>query len=232
MQKLSKAVTFFGTAAVALVLAAFTCLSVQTWAYMYIPLKASWVLGIGLSLVPAWIFNKLLTRSYSKVEIDPSESGSFFGMLFMANLAAVALIGSGVINAAGPISLKETSRTLSEKAGLIEPVAEASLETFPTRSVGTGFVWVPNLGTESSPRVIARQPDGRLKVVVLPSRGNTYEGANQEVMVGPIEKDQVMLVPVPTDPNQSREVTVEWSGGTAYFEMGRGQRSARFSDNS
>lgn len=231
MQKLSKAITFFGTAAAALVLAALTALTVKTWAYMFIPAKASWAIALGVTLVPAWLLNKMLTRAYSKHEISPSESGSLFGMLFMVNLAAVGLIWSGFLSAASPIALQESGRYLAVNAGVMEPVDEASLETFPTRSVGTGFVWVPNLGSKASPKVIARMDDGRLRAVDLPPRGTLYSDARSEVMVGPIETEQVMLVPVPEDPNEIRNISVRWSGGAASFSFKRGQKTARFDDS-
>lgn len=231
MKNLSKAITFFGTAIAATLLAALTALTIKTWAYMYIPMKTSWAIALGVSLVPAWVLNKLLTRSYSKVEIDPSESGSFFGMLFMVSLVTLGIVGSGLLSPAGTISLKESSRYLAVQTGVIEPIDEASLESFPTREVGTGFVWVPNLGTQASPKVIARMQDGRLRAVDLPSRGNSYTEARSEVLVGAIEPHQVMLVPVPTNPMEHREVTAQWSGGVAHFEIGPNQRFARFSDN-
>lgn len=230
MKSLSKAVLFFGTAALALILGAWTCLAVKTWTYMFLPLKASWALGAVAAFLPAVLLNKLLTRSYSRIESDSSELNSVFGMLLGVNLLVLPALWFGVGGTPSSLAVDESARVLAEAMGVIEPVDEATLATFPCSDVGTGYVWVANIGTSERARVIARMPDGRLQAQVLPPRGETFTGARGEHMVGPTDGRRVMLVQVPDDPNQSRRLEADWSGGHVIFEMGPGHRSARFVD--
>jgi len=226
MKNLPKAIRFFGTAAAALVLAAWTCLAVQVWAHMYMPLNFSWVLGIGCAFVPGWFFNKLLTRQYSKINEDASELNSIFGMLLGCNILLVPAIYFGGAAWGGGLAVNETARYLGETMGALEKVDEATLATFPASETGAGFVWVVNVGDQERPRVIARQTNGRLKAVYLPPRGEVLEQAGSEVMVGPSTSSKSLLVPTPEGRN-SKTVDVDWEGGHARFEMRPNQRRAR-----
>ena len=88
------------------------------------------------------------------------------------------------------------------------------------------------MGSAERPRVISRIDTGRLRAVYLPPRGSTYEDAAEPVMVGPADTETglVMLVPVPENPLESREVSASWSGGRATFRMNGPNRQAHFSD--
>lgn len=229
--KLSRAVKFLGTAAVGLSLAAFTGLTVKTWAYMFIPWKTAVLAGVVAALVPGIVLNKMLTNSYRQFESDAHEVGSFFGILMAVNLAVIPAIYLGLGGGAGTLAAKDAAREAAVTLELIEKDGEATLETFPASETGSGYVWVENIGDAARPRIIAREADGRLRAHYLPPRGDYFGKAAHGALVGPAdaEKGLVMLVPTP-EPGHNRTVDVSWSGGQARFEMNGGDRRVTFDD--
>lgn len=229
---LGRAVKFLGTATAATVLAGFTGYATFTWAHMFMPFKTACLAGIGLGLVPGFLLNKVLTSAYRKHERWANELGSLFGMLLAVNLLVLPAIYFGIGGPAGTLAVKEAARQVSVELELIEPESEKTLDTFPASEVGTGYVWVHNVGTLERPRVIGRLENGRLRAQYLPPRGSTYDLAASSVMVGPADAETglVMLVPIPENPRENREVSVSWSGGRATFRMDGRNRQAHFSD--
>ncbi len=233
LMKVSRAVSFLGTVTASVGLAAFTCLAVKTYAYMYMPLKTAWLLGAAAAIIPGWLMNKALTASYRKnCDRSAVEGNSFFGSLVSANVLIIPLLFLGAFGPAGKFSAHEATRIGAETLQLVEPIDEATLETFPASETGTGYIWVHNVGTEARPREIARQADGRLQAVYLDSRGKTLSVNNHEAMIGPndTKRGLVMLVPVPEQAGENRTVDVSWDGGRALFRMRGNSRQATFTD--
>jgi hypothetical protein len=229
---LGRAVKFLGTATAASALAGFTGYATYTWAHMFMPFKTACLAGIGVGLIPGLVFNKMLTNAYRKHERWANEVGSLFGMLMAVNLVALPAIYLGIGGPAGTLAVEEAARQAAVQFELVEAETEVTLDTFPASEVGTGYVWVHNVGTVERPRVIGRLDNGRLRAQYLPPRGSSYEDAARPVMVGPADAETglVMLVPVPEDPRESREVSASWSGGQATFRMNGLNRQAHFND--
>lgn len=229
---LGRAVKFLGTATVATGLAGFTGYATYTWAHMFMPFKTACLAGLGVGLIPGLVFNKALTNAYRKHERWANEVGSLFGMLIAVNLVVLPAIYFGIGGPAGTLAVQEAARQAAVQLELVEPESEKTLDTFPASEVGTGYVWVHNVGTLERPRVIGRLENGRLRAQYLPPRGSTYEAPAKTVMVGPADPETglVMLVPVPEGRGENREVSVSWSGGRATFKMNGRNRQAHFSD--
>lgn len=230
MTRSARAVSFLGTATGAIAATGFVGLTGTIWAGMYLPAKTAILVGAAGAFVPGFLLNKMLTRSYQKLESGASEWGSIFGTLLGLNLLAIPVLCLGLVGVAPQVASQEAFTKATVTLGLLEAPDEASLKTFPASEVDTGVVWVHNVGTEARPRVISRTADGALKAVVLPPRGKVLS-MRSEAFVGPhdTETNRVMLCPIPEDGGR-QVVENHWDGGVARFVMDGGRREASFTD--
>ena len=230
MQRTARAISYLSTAAVSLMVMAFTFLAVWTWAAMYLPDGNSLAIAGAATFLPGFLVNKGLTRSYRRIDDGASEWGSIFGVLLMGNLILAPVLGLGIAGTAARIATHDAFTRAAAFTGFAEQIDEATLETFPSSDVDAGVIWVHNVGTTERPRVIARDEGCELRVVTLPPRGKVLE-ARTQAMVGQVDEatDRVMLCPFPEE-GRSLRVENQWDGGRAVFEIGPHTRSATFYD--
>jgi hypothetical protein len=207
---------------VALTGAAFATANI--WAGLYMPWKGSLAIAGLTALGIPWILNKGLTARYRKIDRSASEWNSLFGMALATHLVLLPALYFGAGGSAGRISVAEAARQGAVQAGVLDPIDEATLSSYPLSEVDTGITWVPNLGTPERPLVVARQDDGELKAVYLPEAGEKVTAHNRTFVVGPAERtaSRVMLCPVPEGGEgitRNRTVRVPYEDGVVTFRL-------------
>lgn len=230
MNRATRALTYSLQAAGGLLLTGVTFLAVRSWAGMYLPAGSAAATALAAAALPGYLLNKLLTRSYSRLEYGASEWGSIFEVLLLTNGLVAGGLWMGIAGIPAQVATQEALDQTVYQLGLVDEPSERTVQAFPRARMDTGVLWVPNLGTSEQPRVIARLANGTLKVEELGPRGSAFE-ARSEVVRGPVSLDggEVMLAPVP-DPGTRRTIEVEWEGGVARFVLSDTLRKATFRD--
>lgn len=225
-----RAANFLTTLAGSVVVTGTAFATAYIWAGLYMPWKGSLaVAGLAALGIP-WMLNKGLTARYRKLDRSASEWNSFFGMAIATHLVLLPALYFGAGGPAGRISVAEAFQQGAIRAGLLETIEEATLDSFPLSEVDTGITWVPNLGTPERPLVVARQPDGALKAVYLPEAGEKVTAHGRAFVVGPAERGEsrVMLCPAALDGERvkrNRVIRVPYEDGIVTFKIIGGNHS-------
>lgn len=229
-----RAIRFLGTVAAATVVTGLAFTTAETWAGLYLHTKGSMAAAAAAALGLPWLLNKLLTRSYRRIDRGASEWNSFFGMALATHLVALPALYFGAGGVTGQVATREALRLASVKTGLLHDIDEATLEAFPMSEVDTGVTWVPNIGSKKRPRIIVRTAAGDLRAKHLPPAGEVYRDSSKDFIVGPSETAaaRVMLCPIPgtgkgeaASRGHNRTVRVPFDGGVVTFRMRAGSHS-------
>ena len=226
MERIQNFITFLlGTA-----LTVTLCLTVRTWAAMFLPLQTAWPIGFATSLLPAYLINKQLTKSYKEIDGDATELGSLFGSLALVNGTLLVIVWLGLMGLPVNVALEDTLTKSYATLGFLDKPLEATLQPYPRSTSGTGVVWVPNIGSNEAPRIIVRQKNGYLRAQYLPPRGKVVQYAEKAVVGSTDGKRQtVMLCPFPKDPaNNLTKIRASWDEGYAEFTFSYDRVSAQF----
>ena len=226
MERMQNFITFLLGTALSVVL----CLTLRSWSAMFLPLQTAWAIALAVALIPSYLINKRLTKSYQELDPDATELGSIFGSLTLVNGLLLVALWFGCLGLPANIALEETMTKSYATMGFLDKPLEATLQPYPRSTSGTGVVWLPNIGTSEAPRIIVRQNDGLLRAEYLPPRGQIVN-YKEKAVVGATDgsKERVMLCPFPKDPtNSMTKIRASWDEGYAEFCFRADKVSAQF----